>query len=195
MACLRIIWGACLAMKGRNAHDNTVIDPRLRGLVRRKAQISSISVGNLLAARRLQYPRDRNPLCNTIIDVMTKKAIDNSAMHSSSVVSNRQLRRLRNHTEMMVFAMVQTSSDTEVVGDLLSNVLANQYGREMPLHIAMTSKSVLILYVHAVFGIVWHTVTILEPLQTVASRNCHGFRVWIWQVIDLILLNGARRRI
>ena len=139
--------------------------------------------------------RDSDGIVAAIINDTDNQNGDQSAMSSSSVVSTRQLRRLRNHTEMMVFAMVQTSSDTEVVGDLLSNVLANQYGREMPLHIAMTSKSVLILYVHAVFGIVWHTVTILEPLQTVASRNCHGFRVWIWQVIDLILLNGARRRI
>jgi hypothetical protein len=76
---------------------------------------------------------------------------------------------------MMVFAMVQTSSDTEVVGDLLWTVLANQYGREIPLHITMTSKSVLILYLHAVFGILDHTVTIPAPLQTAASRNCHGF--------------------
>lgn len=71
--------------------------------------------------------------------------------------------------------MVQTSSDPEVVGDLLSNVLANQLGREIPQHISMTSKSVLILYVHAVFGLLNHTVSIPAPLQTVASRNCHGF--------------------
>ena len=71
--------------------------------------------------------------------------------------------------------MVQTSSDTEVVGDLLSNVLANQYGDEIPEHISMTSKSVLTLYVHAEFGIVGRTITIPAPLQTVASRNCHGF--------------------
>ena len=71
--------------------------------------------------------------------------------------------------------MVRTSSDTEVVGDLLWTVLANQYGHEIPLHITVISKSVLILYVHAVFGIVDHTVTIQAPLQTVASRNCHGF--------------------
>jgi hypothetical protein len=51
---------------------------------------------------------------------------------------------------MVVFCMVQTSSDTEVVGDLLWTVCSGQYGREMPLHITMTSKSVLILYVHTV---------------------------------------------
>ena len=71
--------------------------------------------------------------------------------------------------------MVQTSSDTEVVGDLLWTVLANQLGDEIPEHISTTAKSVLILYVHAVFGILNHTVTIPAPLQTVASRNCHGF--------------------
>jgi hypothetical protein len=71
--------------------------------------------------------------------------------------------------------MVQTSSDTEVVGDLLRTVLAKQLGHEIPEYITLTSKSVLILYLHAVFGIVDHIVTIPEPLQTVASRNCHGF--------------------
>ena len=73
--------------------------------------------------------------------------------------------------------MVQTSSDTEVVGDLLWTVLANQHGDEIPLSISTTAKSVLILYVDAVLGIVDHTVTIPAPLHTVASRNCHGFCV------------------
>ena len=58
---------------------------------------------------------------------------------------------------MMVFCMVQTSLDTEVVGDLLRTVLAKQLGDEIPEHISTTSKSVLILYVHTVFGIVDHT--------------------------------------
>ena len=101
---------------------------------------------------------------------------DNSALRSGSVVSTRHLRRLGNHTEMMVFVMVQTSSGTEVVGGLLRTVWANQHGHGIAKHIALTSKSVLILYVHAEFGIVDHTVTIPAPLQTVASGNCHGFR-------------------
>ena len=71
--------------------------------------------------------------------------------------------------------MVQTSSDTEVVGDLLETVLAKQLGDEIPHHLPATRKSVLILYVHAVFGILDHTVTIPAPLHTVASRNRHGF--------------------
>ena len=106
---------------------------------------------------------------------MTNKAIDNSAMRSRSVVSKQHLQRLRKHTDLTCFVTIQTSSDTEVVGDLLGTVLARQLGDEMPLHISMTSKSVLILYVHAEFGIVDHTVTIPAPLQTVASTNCHGF--------------------
>jgi hypothetical protein len=91
--------------------------------------------------------------------------------------------------------MVQTSSDTEVVGDLLRTVLANQLGDEIPHHIPMISKSVLILYLHAVFGIVDHTATIPAPLQTVARGNCHGFCDSIWQIVDFLGLNGARRRI
>ena len=70
---------------------------------------------------------------------------------------------------MVVSVKVQTSSDTEVVGDLLWTVLAKQLGDEIPEHICMTSKSVLILYVHAEFGIVNHTVTIPAPWHTAAG--------------------------
>ena len=76
---------------------------------------------------------------------------------------------------MMVFVVVQTSLDTEVVGDLLRTVWTNQHGHGIPLSISTKSKSVLILYLHAVFGIVDHTATIPAPLHTVASGNCHGF--------------------
>ena len=68
---------------------------------------------------------------------------------------------------MKVFLTAQRSSETEVVGDLLWTVLANQYGDEVPQHIPTTAKSVLILYVHAEFGIVDHTVKYL-----------HRYRPW-----------------
>jgi hypothetical protein len=38
--------------------------------------------------------------------------------------------------------MAQTSSDTEVVGDLLWTVFADQQGDEIPHHIVTTAKSV-----------------------------------------------------
>jgi hypothetical protein len=38
--------------------------------------------------------------------------------------------------------MAETSSDTEVVGDLLWTVLAKQLGDEIPHHIGTTAKSV-----------------------------------------------------
>ena len=63
--------------------------------------------------------RDSDGIVAAIINDTDNQNGDQSAMSSSSVVSNRQLRRLRNHTERMVFVIVQTSSDTEVVGDLL----------------------------------------------------------------------------
>jgi hypothetical protein len=87
----------------------------------------------------------------------------------------------------MVFAMVQTSSDTEVVGDLLWTVLANRHGDGIPLSISTKSKSVLILYVHAGFGIVDHTVIIPAPLQTVASGNCHDFAASFCKSLILII--------
>ena len=49
MACLRINWGACSSKKGRHSHYDAVINPRLNELAMREAQMSSISVGNLLA--------------------------------------------------------------------------------------------------------------------------------------------------
>jgi hypothetical protein len=130
-----------------------------------------------------------------IIDDTGNQNDDNSAMRSRSVGSTRHHGSASNHTDMVVFVMVQTSSDTKVVGDLLRTVWTNQYGDETPLSISMTSKSVLILYVLAVFGIVDHTVIISAPLQTVASRNCHGFSLSIWQLHNFLGLNGARRRI
>jgi hypothetical protein len=78
-------------------------------------------------------------------------------MRSRSVVSKQHQRRASNHTDLADFVTIPTSSDTEVVGDLLWTVLANQLGYEIPEHISMTSKTVLLLYLYAVFGIVSHT--------------------------------------
>ena len=132
-------------------------------------------VGDLLVLLLWLCQGDSDGLTATIINDTGNQKGFKSPKRSRSVVSTRHLRRLRNHTEMMVFCMVQTSSDTEVVGDLLRTVLANQYGDEIPQHISAIAKSVPILYVHTVFGILDHTVTIPAPLQTVASGNCHGF--------------------
>jgi hypothetical protein len=152
-------------------------------------------VGNLLVLLLWLRQRDSDGIVAAIIHDTGNKNDDKSALRSYFVVSTRHLQSLRNHTEMMVFVTIQTSSDTEVVGDLLWTVWANQYGDEIPQHISMTSKSVLILYVHTGLSIVDHTVIIPAPLQTVASRNCHGFCDRLWKVVDFIRLNGARRRI
>jgi hypothetical protein len=73
---------------------------------------------------------------------MTNKAIDNSTMRSRSVVSKQHHRRASNHTDLADFVTIQTSSDTEVVGDLLRTVFGGQHGDEIPEHIVMTAKSV-----------------------------------------------------
>lgn len=63
----------------------------------------------------------------------------------------------------------KTSSDTEVVGNLLVSAFAKEYRDEIAQHIVITAKSVLNLYLHAVFGWLLHTGIIIAPRQTVAS--------------------------
>jgi hypothetical protein len=45
----------------------------------------------------------------------------------------------------------ETSSDTEVVGDLLAKLVADRHSVEIPNDIPVTAKSVLNLYLHAQF--------------------------------------------
>ena len=66
--------------------------------------------------------------------------------------------------------MAQTSSDTEVVGDLLVRAFDGEHGDEMPHHIVTTAKSVLNLYLHAVFGMI---LPYRNHIRTVADRGKH----------------------
>ena len=64
--------------------------------------------------------------------------------------------------------MAQTSSDTEVVGDLLVRAFDGEHGDEMPHHIVTTAKSVLNLCLHAVFGM---HLPYRNHIRTVALRG------------------------
>jgi hypothetical protein len=64
--------------------------------------------------------------------------------------------------------MAETSSDTEVVGDLLVCALAKEHGDEIPDHIVTTAKSVLNLYLHAQFCMI---LPYWNHIRTVADRG------------------------
>ena len=66
--------------------------------------------------------------------------------------------------------MAQTSSDTEVVGDLLVCAFDWEHRDEMPNLIVTTAKSVLNLYLHAQFGM--HLPS-RNHIRTVALRGKH----------------------
>jgi hypothetical protein len=63
-------------------------------------------------------------------------------MRSRSVVSKQHHRRASNHTDLADFVTIQTSSDTEVVGDLLASAFDSLHRDEIPHHIPTTAKSV-----------------------------------------------------
>ena len=66
--------------------------------------------------------------------------------------------------------MAQTSSDAEVVVNLLVSAFDGEHRNAIPNHIVITAKSVLNLYLHAVFGWFCHTGIISAPWQTAAGE-------------------------
>ena len=64
--------------------------------------------------------------------------------------------------------MAETSSDTEVVVNLLVSAFDRKDRDEMPHHIPTTEKSVLNLYLHAVFGM---HLPYWNHIRTVALRG------------------------
>ena len=68
------------------------------------------------------------------------------------------------------FRYYQTSSDTEVVVNLLVSALSSRHRDEIAKHIPITPKSVLNLYLHAVFCMI---LTYRNHIRTVAYRGKH----------------------
>jgi hypothetical protein len=73
-------------------------------------------------------------------------------------------RRMHHH----VVPAAQTSSDTEVVGDLLVGAFSGQHRGAIPHHITKTSESVLNLYLHAVICMI---LPYRNHIRTVADRG------------------------
>ena len=82
--------------------------------------------------------------------------------------------------------MAQTSSDTEVVGDLLMCAFDWEHGDEMPNLIVTTAKSVLNLYLHAVFGMV---LPYRNHIRTVALRGKHKPQLTSWVCLQIIAIS------
>jgi hypothetical protein len=79
---------------------------------------------------------------------------DETAKQPWIVVSTRHYRRILNHTQMTVFVTTPTSSDSEVVGDLLVCAFVAEHCNAIQHHIVTTAKSVRNLYLHALFGMI-----------------------------------------
>jgi hypothetical protein len=86
----------------------------------------------------------------------------------------------------MVFAMAETSSDPEVVGDLLVNAFAKEDLDGIPQHIVTTAKSVLNLYLHAQFCMV---LPYWNHIRTVADRGKHKPQLLRWVILQNIAIS------
>jgi hypothetical protein len=82
--------------------------------------------------------------------------------------------------------MDETSSDTEVVGNLLANLFADRHSDEIPQRIRMTSKSVLNLYLHAVFGMI---LPYRNHIRTVADRGKHKPQLLRWDSLRILAIS------
>jgi hypothetical protein len=98
-------------------------------------------------------------------------------MRSRSVVSKQHHRRASNHTDLADFVTIQTSSDTEVVGDLLVCAFVAEHCNAIPHHIVTTAKSVLNLYVYAVICMI---LPYRNHIRTVALRGKHYVQRLSW---------------
>ena len=82
--------------------------------------------------------------------------------------------------------MAQTSSDTEVVVNLLVRAFDGEHGDEMPHHIVTTAKSVLNLYLHAVFGMI---LSYRNHNRNVADRGRRNAQLLRWDFVHIIKIS------
>ena len=80
----------------------------------------------------------------------------------------------------------QTSSDTEVVGDLLVCACAAKHSDEIPHLIVTTTKSVLNLYLHAVLGMI---LPYRNHHRTVADRGRRITQLLRWAFTVILLIS------
>ena len=79
-----------------------------------------------------------------------------------------------------------TSSDTEVVGDLLLSAFDGEHGDEMPHHIVTTAKSVLNLYLHAQFCMI---LSYRNHIRTVADRGRRITQLLHWVLLQNVAIS------
>ena len=84
--------------------------------------------------------------------------------------------------------MAQTSSDTEVVGDLLVCAFDWEHRDEMPNLIVTTAKSVLNLYLHAQFSMI---LPYWNHIRTVADRGRRITQLLCWDFLQTIAISGS----
>ena len=82
--------------------------------------------------------------------------------------------------------MAQTSSDTEVVGDLLAKLVADRHSVEIPNDIPVTAKSVLNLYLHAVFSMI---LSYRNHNSNVALRGKRITQLLRWVLLQNIVIS------
>ena len=82
--------------------------------------------------------------------------------------------------------MAQTSSDTEVVVNLLVRAFDGEHGDEIPQHIVTTAKSVLNLYLHAQFCMI---LPYRNHILTVALRGKRITQLLRWAFTVILAIS------
>jgi hypothetical protein len=82
--------------------------------------------------------------------------------------------------------MAQTSSDTEVVGNLLVSAFDGEHRDEIAHQIPTTPKSILNLYLHAVFGMI---LPHRNHIRTVADRGKRNAQLLRWDFVHIIKIS------
>ena len=82
--------------------------------------------------------------------------------------------------------MAETSSDPEVVVNLLVCAFDGEHRYEMPHHIPTTAKSVLNLYLHAQFGM---HLPYRNHIRTVADRGKRKPQLSRWVSLQILTIS------
>ena len=82
--------------------------------------------------------------------------------------------------------MAETSSDPEVVVNLLVRAFDGEHGDEIPDHIGTIAKSVLNLYPHAQFGMV---LPYRNHIRTVADRGRRITQLLRWAFLQTLAIS------
>ena len=130
--------------------------------------------GNLLAATHRLHRLNAIVTQNDINCPTTKLPTAHEMSFRHDIRGQYQITPLRT-----LSPMAETSSDTEVVGNLLVRAFDGEHGDEIPLHSVNTAKSVLNLYLHAQFCMI---LPFRNHIRTVANRGKHKPQISRWVI-------------